>query len=189
LFSGLLTSHPRSIRGQVILVCVRKYFLKNFLCLLLVWFRARASCTGQSNWGIRDSDSDFNSTTKGGANWRLRRTSSTKRTSSAERRSTALPFEVLAIVRQYRFKKKFNIEEREKQGEGARTTSEECTSHQKVLVRVFVFMIDSGGETNQKVAHHVRRDPQTDIQPALLPFRSFILRKHTTQNSSGPLEK
>ncbi|KAJ7884196.1 hypothetical protein B0H14DRAFT_2564577 [Mycena olivaceomarginata] len=97
--------------------------------------RARASCTGQSNWGIRDSDSDFNSTTKGGANWRLRRTSSTKRTSSAERRSTALPFEVLAIVRQYRFKKKFNIEEREKQGEGARTTSEECTSHQKVLVQ------------------------------------------------------
>jgi hypothetical protein len=44
-------------------------------------------------------------------------------------------------------------------------------------------------EKKSKVAHHVRRDPQTDIQPALLPSRSFILRKNTKQNSSGPLEK
>jgi hypothetical protein len=69
--------------------------------------------------------------------------------------SAALLFEVLAIVRQHRCTKTFNVEERENQGEGARTTSEEGTSHQKVLVRVFMFMIEErkvggGGETNQK---------------------------------------
>ncbi|KAJ7816063.1 hypothetical protein B0H14DRAFT_3744322 [Mycena olivaceomarginata] len=140
-----------------------------------IWFRAGASCTGQSNWGSRDSDSDFNGTTKGGANWRLRETSSTKRTSSAERSSKALFFAVPAIVRQHRFTKKLNTEERVKQGEGVRTASEECTSHQKVLVRVLVFMIEERevGGGGKQIKSEERREVEDEnicTYPAVMAF-------------------